>query len=260
MIYLYNYWPCARYVDNVAKVFNELCFVGMLMSCAFMEEMSGSIGNLSLSSDRSASLTSVAPMMNIVLFGNVIFHCIRLAHNSVQAAKTIKARRQQIATKWLGPPVSNDAEYPPDTSSGEEEPLPEDGPNADDSPNLVTPNLLFPACEPDVDKHGKLNKRDYRSVFPKKFVAEALPSRDGSIPEKVLEPEPKSKGATVIDDGDLTEIEDVPFDFDVPLPKVPTFGFPNEFAFDENSLPEGDCLDMAPDQPGKENEMGFDMP
>ena len=79
--------------------------------------------------------------------------------------------------------------------------------------------------------------------------------------EKLLEPSEKSKGATAprIDD-ELSEIEDVAPDFDLILPKCPNFGFPTEIGFDENSLPEGDCLDFTPDQPGKENEMGFEMP
>ena len=63
----------------------------------------------------------------------------------------------------------------------------------------------------------------------------------------------------MIDDS-LSEIEDVPLDFDLILPKVPTFDFPQEFGFDENSLPEVDCLDFMPDRPGAEFEMGFNMP
>ena len=110
--------------------------------------------------------------------------------------------------------------------------MPEDELNADDSPNLI--KLLPPADEP---KHGKLNKRDYKSLFPVK-VADGIPSMDAAPlpPEKVLEPEDSAKGATQIDD-DLSEIEDI-MDFDVILPKLPVFGFPQEFGFDENSLPE----------------------
>lgn len=96
-------------------------------------------------------------------------------------------------------------------------------------------------------------------------VFDALPSREKApvpvVPEKVLAPPESSKGATatVIDD-DLSEIEDVPLDFDLILPKMPTFGFPNEIGFDENSLPDSDCLDLYPDRPGQEKEMGFEMP
>ena len=117
--------------------------------------------------------------------------------------------------------------------------MPEDELNADDSPNLI--KLLPPADEP---KHGKLNKRDYKSLFPVK-VADGIPSMDAAPlplpPEKVLEPIDSAKGATAtptnIDD-DLSEIEDIIMDFDVILPKLPEFEFPREFGFDENSLPE----------------------
>ena len=83
MAYLWNYWPCARYIDNVSKLFNELCFVGMLMSCSFLKEMTSSINTLSLSDESSPSISAVAPMMDVVLIGNVGFHCARLAHNTI---------------------------------------------------------------------------------------------------------------------------------------------------------------------------------
>lgn len=132
--------------------------------------------------------------------------------------------------------------------------MPADELNADDSPNLM--KLLPPISEP---RHGKLNKRDYRKLFPVRVV-DGIPSMEKAplAPEKVLESE-KSKGrATAIDD-DLSEIEDIT-DFDFIVPKLPVFGFPQEFGFDENSLPETDCLDMFPDRPGAELEMGFPMP
>ena len=117
--------------------------------------------------------------------------------------------------------------------------MPEDEPNADDSPNLI--KLLPPVSEP---RHGKLNKRDYKSLFPVK-VSDGIPSMEAAPlplpPEKVLEPIDSAKGATAtptnIDD-DLSEIEDIIMDFDVILPKLPEFEFPREFGFDENSLPE----------------------
>ena len=71
-------------------------------------------------------------------------------------------------------------------------------------------------------------------------VADGIPSMDAAPlpPEKVLEPEESAKGATPTEiDDDLSEIEDI-MDFDVILPKLPVFGFPQEFGFDENSLPE----------------------
>ena len=76
-------------------------------------------------------------------------------------------------------------------------------------------------------------------------VSDGIPSMEKAplpvAPEKVLESE-KSKGATQIDD-DLSEIEDIHPDFEFVLPKLPPFGYPQEFGFDENSLPDVDCLD-----------------
>ena len=34
-----NYWPCARYVDNVAKVVNEITFSVLIANAAFLKEM-----------------------------------------------------------------------------------------------------------------------------------------------------------------------------------------------------------------------------
>ena len=72
-----------------------------------------------------------------------------MIHNTVQAAKTLKMRRQQIAAKWMGPPTHNDPEYSNDPSSGEEKEKPivkEEKEDPDDSPDLD--NLKIPEQEP----------------------------------------------------------------------------------------------------------------
>ena len=52
--------------------------------------------------------------------GLLAFHAMRLGSNSIRAARTLKARRQQITAKWIGPPTINDPDYSNDESSGED--------------------------------------------------------------------------------------------------------------------------------------------
>ena len=33
--FVMNYWPCARYADNLSKIGNELMFIGMLVCCIY---------------------------------------------------------------------------------------------------------------------------------------------------------------------------------------------------------------------------------
>ena len=59
----------------------------------------------------------VAGVMEAIFAINVVFHCFRLVHNSIQACMTLKRRRQQLITKWLGPPTVNDPNFSNDSSS-----------------------------------------------------------------------------------------------------------------------------------------------
>ena len=45
MAYVMNYWPCARYVDNVAKVVNEMAFIAVLVNCVYLKEMAANVSN-----------------------------------------------------------------------------------------------------------------------------------------------------------------------------------------------------------------------
>ena len=45
--YLMNYWPCARYSDNVSKIGNEMIFIAMLVNCVYLKEMANSVSNFS---------------------------------------------------------------------------------------------------------------------------------------------------------------------------------------------------------------------
>jgi len=118
--YVINYWPCARYADNVSKVVNELSFIIMLVNCAYIKEMAN-VSNFDPGASPVSAGQGAGDFMVFVTSANMIYHAARMIHNSVQAAKTIKQRRQAIASKWMGPPTHNDPIYSNDSSSGAEE-------------------------------------------------------------------------------------------------------------------------------------------
>lgn len=150
--YVINYWPCARYVDNVSKVINELTFMIMLVNCAYLKEMSNGVSNFDPGTSPASAGQGAGDFMVFVTSASMVYHAARMTHNSVQAAKTIKQRRQAIASKWMGPPTHNDPNYSNDTSSGEEqEPEKEiekekEDDIVDDSPDLAL--LAIPESEP----------------------------------------------------------------------------------------------------------------
>ena len=119
--YVINYWPCARYVDNVAKIVNELTFIAMLVNCAYLKEMSGSVSSYNPGASAANAGQGAGDFMIVLISANQLFHVARLLHNSFQAVKTIKLRRQAIVSKWMGPPCHNDPNYSNDTSSGTED-------------------------------------------------------------------------------------------------------------------------------------------
>lgn len=94
-----SYWPCARYIDNVSKVVNELTYLSLITCQVYLKEMST---NELLLENQSSS--SIGTIMILLITGNLIYHMARLMHNSVLAAKTIKMRRRQILTNLFGPP------------------------------------------------------------------------------------------------------------------------------------------------------------
>ena len=112
--YVINYWPCARYIDNVAKLVNEFTFIAMLVNCAYLKEMSSSVSKFNPSTSPASAGSAAGNLMIVLISGNILFHGARLIHNSVQAAKTIKLRRQAITSKWMGPPCHNDPDYSDD--------------------------------------------------------------------------------------------------------------------------------------------------
>ena len=144
--YVMNYWPCARYVDNVAKVVNEMVFIAVLVNCVYLKEMAASVSNFNPSASPAQAGQGAGNFMIFLTSGLMVFHAARLIHNAVQAARTLKMRRQAIASKWMGPPTDNDANYSNDSSSGTEEEPEKDEHDPDDSPSLD--RMQLPKDEP----------------------------------------------------------------------------------------------------------------
>lgn len=158
--YVFNYWPCARFVDNVSKIVNELCFIVMLVSCAYIKEVGQSVTKFD-PANKPPAFTAVGGFMFVTIVANMTYHGVRLVHNSIQAAKTIRMRRQQIASKWLGPPDVNDPDYSTDSDSGGEDSQPSIKPELDI--NLI---LLKVPPVPAVNLR-LFNEIKDRSLFPR---------------------------------------------------------------------------------------------
>ena len=94
LVYVMNYWPCARYVDNFSKVVNELTFIAMLVNCIYLKEMAASVSNYNPGASPAQAGQGAGDFMIFLTSANLVYHALRLTHNSVQAAKTIKMRRQ----------------------------------------------------------------------------------------------------------------------------------------------------------------------
>jgi len=77
-MYILNYWPFARYADNVSKIFNELCFVAILMLLAFIK-------NVQSSSDTSTPSFPTGGVMIGITVTNMAFHGFRMTQNSIAA-------------------------------------------------------------------------------------------------------------------------------------------------------------------------------
>jgi len=90
--YIIKAWPCARYIDNCSKVINELTFVVLISNAIYLKEMRQTVEDYTPSSNESAfSITNF--LFIAVTSVNLIFHAIRLIHNSLLACCTIKLRR-----------------------------------------------------------------------------------------------------------------------------------------------------------------------
>ena len=199
--YVLNFWPCARYVDNVSKVFNEICFMAMMVCCSFIKEAGNSVNKFDASNSSPANTFNGTGNMMLTIMGiNMGYHGVRMIHNSVQAAKTIKMRRQQIVSKWMGPPGHNDPDYStdPDTDiESDPEPVPEPVFELDIKLALLkvppVPSVTF----------APFNEIKDRSLFPQPFHdmdKPTLPTQPEPEVPIIAEPEkPDEEGDAVIE-------------------------------------------------------------
>ena len=186
--------------------------------------------------------------------GNMLFHGARMIHNTVQAAKTLKMRRQQIAAKWMGPPTHNDPEYSNDPSSGEEKEKPivkEEKEDPDDSPDLD--NLKIPEQEPAEGKSfGHLEIHFPKELFDAQIAKPKIEGEPDIIPRPVLE-DSSTASEPEVDDKEAPDI-----DIETPMLGGVEVVEP-QITIDENSWPKPDT-DYIPDQPGQTNDLGIEMP
>ena len=104
--------------------------------------MGSKVGEFDPKKTNTQAKSQIGGAMIAMTTGLLAFHAARLGSNSVRAAGTLKARRQQIAVKWAGPPTVNDPEYSNDESSG-----------ADDGP----------PCKPDLrPDHDDMGPPDHK--------------------------------------------------------------------------------------------------
>ena len=185
--YVMNYWPCARYVDNVAKVVNEMTFIAVLVNCVYLKEMAASVSNFNPSASPAQAGQGAGNFMIFLTSALMVFHAARLIHNAIQAARTIKMRRQQIASKWMGPPTHNDPDHSNDTSSGTEEE--QDAFDPDDSPSMD--KLQLPKNEP---AEGK--KLDGLEIQLPMEILDALMAMPRVLKEANLIPKPEPEDSS----------------------------------------------------------------
>ena len=81
--YMYNYWPCARYIDNVSKIVNEMTFMAMLANSAYIKNMNSAVNDFSPDADSSSASSPTGTLMMAITCANLAFHVVRMGHNSV---------------------------------------------------------------------------------------------------------------------------------------------------------------------------------
>ena len=247
--YVMNYWPCARYADNVSKIGNELMFIAMLANCVYLKEMSNSVSNFSPSASPAQAGQGAGNFMIFLTCFSLVYHSGKLIQNTVQAVRELYLRRQQIAGKLLGPPTDNDPDYSDDSSSGSEDEAyvdPDDGPSMD--------RLKLPKNEPKEDR--KITGQEIHMLqFPKE-VDDGMNVLPKVKPEENLIPKPETEESSVDEEIDVKSTLDI----DVAMPFLYQANIAEpEYPFDENSWPKAD-KDCLPGQPGQSNDMGISLP
>ena len=160
--YVMNYWPCARYSDNVSKIGNELIFIAMLVNCIYLKEMANSVSNLSPSVSPAQAGQGAGNFMIFLTCLTMVFHGGKLTQNMVQAGRELHLRRQTISAKLLGPPVINDPRFSNDSSSGSE---------LEDGPSIIP--LRPPKINPKIDRKFFAVKI-HMLQFPEEVVDEMI--------------------------------------------------------------------------------------
>eukprot|EP00354_Favella_ehrenbergii_P005378 CAMPEP_0170456364 /NCGR_PEP_ID=MMETSP0123-20130129/4025_1 /TAXON_ID=182087 /ORGANISM="Favella ehrenbergii, Strain Fehren 1" /LENGTH=205 /DNA_ID=CAMNT_0010719821 /DNA_START=1868 /DNA_END=2485 /DNA_ORIENTATION=+ len=117
ILYIVGYWPCARYIDNISKIINELSFSAMLICCVYLKEMRTGVNDFSPSGSPQAQAQGVKhrdavdPRFEFAVPRSAPTPQFRAGSQDSEAAQ------EQIASKWLGPPTHNDPDYSNDESS-----------------------------------------------------------------------------------------------------------------------------------------------
>lgn len=159
LTYIVRSWPCARPVDNVSKVVNELTFMSCLIATSVVKEMGPAIAKFTPGGESSLE-DGLGNFIITMTALNLAWHTFRMIHNSFEAAGTIIKSRKQIVTKALGPPTVYDPAYSSDSDSGEEpfdpisefKPKPKPRVNPDDHPCLANFELWMPDSYPKPPK------------------------------------------------------------------------------------------------------------
>ncbi len=146
--YMVKHMPHARYSDNVSKVANEFVFASNIVQASYIKEMGSKVGEFDPKKTNTQAKSQIGGSMIAMTTGLLVFHAARTGSNSVRAVGTLKARRQSITAKWLGPPTINDPNYSNDESSGGE-----DGP----------PGL--PDLKPDHDDMGPPDPKQRHKMY-----------------------------------------------------------------------------------------------
>jgi len=115
--YIINFWPCARYTDNTAKLVNELTLSALLVNMVYIKSIGNNVDDFSLQDVRPMK-TGI--FMMCIIGGNLLFHFMNLCTNTINAARTIGKRRRQMVSKCLGPPQLNDPHASSESSSDED--------------------------------------------------------------------------------------------------------------------------------------------
>ena len=91
--YLMNYWPCARYADNVSKIGNEMIFIAMLVNCIYLKEMANKVSDFSPSASPAQAGQGAGNFMIFLTCFTMVLHGFKLTQNTAFAGAELYLRR-----------------------------------------------------------------------------------------------------------------------------------------------------------------------